>query len=114
GGACMKISRGGRNKTPDRVPAPPRTMPEDGPRAPSKEPARHAARARREVPNIGLGQLLREADMVFNRALRDELAKHNVTFSQYQHLRQLWQDDGLAQNELSRRIGIETASSTTV
>jgi MarR family transcriptional regulator for hemolysin len=29
-------------------------------------------------------------------------------------LRQLWQEDGLAQVELSRRIGIETASSTAV
>jgi len=64
------------------------------------------------IPAIGLGQLLREADLTFNRALRDELARHNVTFSQYQHLWQLWKEDNLAQFELSRRIGIENSSST--
>ena len=60
--------------------------------------------AQRDVPRIGLGLLLREADMAFNRALRDELAKHRISFSQYQHLRHLWQSDGLAQVELSRRV----------
>jgi MarR family transcriptional regulator for hemolysin len=75
---------------------------------------RGAAAAPHEVPSIGLGMLLRDANAVFNRALREELARHKITFSQYQHLRQLWQADGLAQVELSRRIGIETASSTAV
>jgi hypothetical protein len=36
------------------------------------------------IPTIGLGRLLREADLSFNRALRGELSKHGVTFSQYQ------------------------------
>ena len=72
---------------------------------------RSAAR-RRAVPRVGLGALLRNADLAFNRALREELARHDITFSQFQHLWQLWQSDGLAQVELSRRIGIETASST--
>jgi DNA-binding MarR family transcriptional regulator len=58
--------------------------------------------------------LLRNADMIFNRVLREELARHDISFSQYQHLRHLWQDEGVAQVELSRRIGIETASSTAV
>jgi DNA-binding MarR family transcriptional regulator len=66
----------------------------------------------RHVPAIGLGSLLREADLAFNRALRSELAQHGVTFSQFQHLWQLWKEDGLAQFELSRRIGIESSSST--
>jgi MarR family transcriptional regulator, organic hydroperoxide resistance regulator len=68
----------------------------------------------RSVPDIGLGMKLRDGNAVFNRALREALAQHDITFSQYQHLRQLWQEDGLAQVELSRRIGIETASSTAV
>jgi MarR family transcriptional regulator for hemolysin len=72
------------------------------------------AAASRDVPQIGLGMLLRDANSIFNWVLRDELSKHNVTFSQYQHLRHLWESDGLAQVELSRRIGIETASSTAV
>lgn len=52
--------------------------------------------------------------MTFNRALRAELAKYEVTFSQFQHLWQLWKEDGVPQFELSRRIGIENASSTAV
>src|SRR5512144_648889 len=72
---------------------------------------RSAAR-RRDVPSVGLGALLRNADMAFNRVLREELSRHDITFSQFQHLWQLWRHDGLAQVELSRRIGIETASST--
>jgi DNA-binding MarR family transcriptional regulator len=75
---------------------------------------RGAAALQQDVPAIGLGMLLRDANAVFNRALREELAKHKITFSQYQHLRQLWQADGLVQVQLSRRIGIETASSTAV
>jgi DNA-binding MarR family transcriptional regulator len=66
------------------------------------------------VPRIGLGILLRTADMTFNRALRDELAEHGITFSQFQHLFRLWENDGLTQVELSRRIGIQMASSTSV
>jgi DNA-binding MarR family transcriptional regulator len=66
------------------------------------------------VPAIGLGQLLREADMTFNRALREQLTRHDVTFSQFQHIWQLCTEDGLAQFELSRRVGIENASSTAV
>jgi DNA-binding MarR family transcriptional regulator len=71
-------------------------------------------KSRSRIPNIGLGLLLRGADMSFNRLLREELSRHHITFSQYQHLRHLWRSDGLMQTELSRRIGIETASSTAV
>ena len=39
---------------------------------------------------------------------------HGVTFGQFQHLRNLWVEDGLTQAELSRRIGIEMASSTAI
>jgi DNA-binding MarR family transcriptional regulator len=70
--------------------------------------------AAENVPDIGLGMKLRDGNAVFNKALRESLAQHDITFSQYQHLRQLWREDGLAQVELSRRIGIETASSTAV
>jgi MarR family transcriptional regulator, organic hydroperoxide resistance regulator len=65
-------------------------------------------------PAIGLGMLLRAADMGFNRHLRDQLAHHDVTFGQFQHLRNLWAENGLTQAELSRRIGIEMASSTAI
>ena len=42
------------------------------------------------------------------------LARHDVTLGQIQHLRKLWVENGLTQAELSRRIGIEIASSTAV
>jgi DNA-binding MarR family transcriptional regulator len=75
---------------------------------------RRKGAAVRKVPDIGLGMKLRDGNAVFNKVLREKLAQHSITFSQYQHLRKLWQEDGLAQVELSRRIGIETASSTAV
>jgi len=58
--------------------------------------------------------LLRDADTAFNRYLTAQLARHGVTFGQFQHLRNLWVEDGLTQAELSRRIGIEMASSTAI
>src|SRR4051794_4848924 len=81
---------------------------------PTEEASNLAPERLPPVPAIGLGMLLRTADMTFNRALREELASHDVTFSQFQHLRQLWEADGLTQVELSRRIGIQMASSTSV
>src|SRR6185312_9179206 len=67
-----------------------------------------------DAPEVGLGMLLRAADNSFNRVLRLKLAKHGVSFSEFQHLRQLWDEEGLNQVEMSRRIGIERASSTAV
>jgi DNA-binding MarR family transcriptional regulator len=65
-------------------------------------------------PKTGIGMLLRDADSAFNRYLTAQLAVHGVTFGQFQHLRNLWVEDGLTQAELSRRIGIEMASSTAI
>jgi DNA-binding MarR family transcriptional regulator len=65
-------------------------------------------------PKTGIGMLLRDADIAFNRYLTARLAAHGVTFGQFQHLRNLWVEDGLTQAELSRRIGIEMASSTAI
>lgn len=67
-----------------------------------------------DAPEVGLGMLLRAADNAFNRVLRMKLAKHGVSFSEFQHLRQLWDEQGLNPVEISRRIGIERASSTAV
>jgi DNA-binding MarR family transcriptional regulator len=77
------------------------------------KPRKPRSRLRRPPP-IGIGMLLREADMAFNRYLRQALAAHQVTFGQFQHLRNLWVENGLTQAELSRRIGIEMASSTAI
>lgn len=74
--------------------------------------ADEAAIPGRKVPGVGLGVLLRTADMTFNRVFRDDLARFNITFSQFQHLWQLFEREGLAQVELSGLVGIKTASST--
>jgi len=63
---------------------------------------------------IGIGKRLRLAHMAFSRALRLELEQHGVTFGQFVHLEQLWNEDGLTQTELSARVGIESASSTSI
>jgi len=75
---------------------------------------RRAGEPRRVVPDIGLGMLLRAADMLFNKSLRDELAEHGIPYSHFQHLWKLWQSDGITQAELSRSIGVTTAASTSV
>ena len=80
----------------------------------SRQDRRERVLPGRNVSGVGLGALLRAADMSFNRLLRDELARHNITFGQFQHLWQLFAADGIAQVELSRLVGIETASSTAV
>lgn len=67
-----------------------------------------------QPPPIGIGKLLRRSHLAFSRIFRDRLKDHDVSFSEFVHLERLWYDDGLNQTELSRRVGIETASSTTV
>jgi DNA-binding MarR family transcriptional regulator len=64
-------------------------------------------------PAIGIGKLLRRAHMAFSRELRLRLATHDVSFGEFIHLEKLWYEDGLNQTEISRRVGVETASSTT-
>lgn len=79
-----------------------------------RPPARLRTASLKSPPSAGLGLLLRNADTTFNRALREELLRHGITFSQFQHLRHLWEANGVTQVALSRRIGIATASSTAV
>lgn len=65
-------------------------------------------------PPIGIGKLLRRSHLAFSKIFRDRLKEYGVNFSEFSHLERLWYDDGLNQTELSRRVGIETASSTSV
>jgi len=64
-------------------------------------------------PTIGIGKLLRRAHMAFSRELRLRLAAHDISFGEFIHLEKLWYEDGLNQTEISRRVGVETGSSTT-
>lgn len=65
-------------------------------------------------PPIGIGKLLRRSHLAFSSIFRDRLKAHGATFSEFVHLERLWHEDGLNQTELSRRVGVETASSTLV
>ena len=44
--------------------------------------------------------------MAFSREFRARLADRGFTFGEFIHLERLWQEDGLNQKELSRRVGI--------
>lgn len=66
----------------------------------------------RTAAEEGLGASLRTAHRLYIRLLQDHLARKNLTVAQYLHLRVLWEENGLAQNEISSRLGIEKASST--
>ena len=76
-----------------------------------------ASRGRSEAQaqqRSGIGKLLRRAHRTYSRRLQDELAAHGVSLAQYLHLRELWELNGMTQNELSQKVGIEKASSTAV
>jgi MarR family transcriptional regulator for hemolysin len=66
------------------------------------------------LPTHGLGKMLLQCRRAFSAALTARLADHDLTVSQWAHLRTLQGNQGIAQVELSRRIGIEKASSTAV
>lgn len=89
-------------------------------RASIEEPEAPAGASRKRVrkppalPERGMGRLLRQCYRAFAYGLQKQLAPHKVTTSQWLHLRALWEEDGLSQGEISRRIGIEKASSTAV
>lgn len=62
----------------------------------------------------GIEAGLRQVHRLYIRLLQEHLAKRGLSVAQYLHLRILWETDGLAQNEISHRLGIEKASSTGV
>jgi DNA-binding MarR family transcriptional regulator len=67
-----------------------------------------------EVPERGLGHLMREAGRTFSTAMQYRIAPHGITLSQWLHLRALWDNKGMTQSALSKYIGVEKASSTAV
>ena len=56
--------------------------------------------------NNSLGFLTRIAFRSFSRALEMRTQPHGVSSGQWRFLRVLWQEDGLTQRELSRRVGM--------
>ena len=63
-------------------------------------------------PEHSAGYLVRDTHLLFAKALRTRLQSHQITPGQWYFLRALWDEEGLSQRELSRRVG--TTEPTTV
>ena len=55
-------------------------------------------------PDQSVGYLVREAHRAFFRALGARVSRHGVSIGMWYFLRALWEEDGLTQRELSRRV----------
>ncbi|WP_421708194.1 MarR family winged helix-turn-helix transcriptional regulator [Algihabitans sp.] len=58
-----------------------------------------------ELQFEGVGSRLREAYRLYMKALQDRLSDENVPTGLWYFLCALWQEDGISQRELSRRVG---------
>jgi DNA-binding MarR family transcriptional regulator len=66
-----------------------------------------------DFPTEGsFGYLLRDTHRAFTKVLQARIASENVTIGMWYFLRALWEEEGLTQRALSRRIGM--MESTTV
>lgn len=57
-------------------------------------------------PESSVGYLLRDTHRAFSRILQASIAPWGVTMGMWYFLRALWDEDGLTQRELSRRVGM--------
>jgi len=57
-------------------------------------------------PEDSIGFLVRDTHRAFSKALGVAIADAGVTIGMWFFLRALWEEDGLTQRELSRRIGM--------
>jgi DNA-binding MarR family transcriptional regulator len=64
-------------------------------------------------PGNSLGYLTRIAFRSFSRALEVRTQPHGVSSGQWRFLRVLWQEDGITQRELSRRVGMREPTTVT-
>jgi DNA-binding MarR family transcriptional regulator len=64
-------------------------------------------------PHNSLGFLSRIAFRSFSRALEKRTLPHGVSSGQWRFLRVLWQEDGITQRELSRRVGMREPTTVT-
>ena len=59
-------------------------------------------------PERSLGYHVRQLFESWNGALHRKVDAHGVTEGQWRYLRELWEQDGLTQRELSERVGRQT------
>ena len=64
-------------------------------------------------PGNSLGYLTRIAFRSFSRALEVRTQPYGVSSGQWRFLRVLWQEDGITQRELSRRVGMREPTTVT-
>lgn len=64
-------------------------------------------------PGNSLGYLTRIAFRSFSRALELRTQPYGVSSGQWRFLRVLWQEDGITQRELSRRVGMREPTTVT-
>lgn len=64
-------------------------------------------------PGRSVGYLLRDCYRSFSRALEARIKPRGIGLGQWYFLRELWEEDGLAQGDLSWRVGM-TAPTTVV
>ncbi|HLK86844.1 MAG TPA: MarR family transcriptional regulator [Candidatus Binataceae bacterium] len=64
-------------------------------------------------PDRSVGYLVREAHRAFLRALAARVSRYGVTIGMWYFLRALWEEDGLTQRELSRRVGMMEPTTAT-
>ena len=55
-------------------------------------------------PDQSVGYLMRETHRSFLRALAARVSRHGVSIGMWYFLRALWEEDGLTQRELSRKV----------
>lgn len=78
-----------------------------------------SSRARKPKPELLLpfsesaGYLLHDVHKMQSRLLQEELAKFGVAFGSWYYLRVLWDQDGLNQHDLSKRVNVNDASTRT-
>jgi MarR family transcriptional regulator, organic hydroperoxide resistance regulator len=64
-------------------------------------------------PDQSVGYLVREAHRAFLRALAARISPHGVSIGMWYFLRALWEQDGITQRELSRRVGMMEPTTAT-
>lgn len=55
-------------------------------------------------PEETIGFLLWDTVRTFHRTFQTRIAKHGINFGMWPYLRALWEQDGITQRELSRRV----------
>jgi DNA-binding MarR family transcriptional regulator len=76
------------------------------------------SRTRGQIDSLELahssGHLIKVAHRLFQQSLQAELAPHGIKLSHWHCLRYLWEEDGLTQKELSKRVFIKESTTVAV